>query len=160
MNKRFILTFLSIGLISAFKYPSCPGGIPIDIGNATDEHYQKLLELTSFMDFQQEGDLVPAFEEYARTGNKQQVESLVSHNRNFYIAIFSILVVLSLLLFLIMIKLGDIKMIKKEVFLQIKQQGYSSALSTFYYLLAFILVASTCVLIYSLSQMISSLQMT
>ena len=63
---------------------------------------------------------MPAFEEYARTGNKQQVESLVSHNRNFYIAIISILVVLSLLLFLIMIKLGDIKMIKKEVFLQIK----------------------------------------
>jgi hypothetical protein len=53
-----MLVYLAlILLVSAQKYPSCPGGVPIDIGNATDSFYAKLLTLTDFMNQNDDGHL-------------------------------------------------------------------------------------------------------
>lgn len=50
-----LIYFVLLGLSQAQKYPSCPGGVPIDIGNTTDAFYTKLLDLTNFMDYHVSG---------------------------------------------------------------------------------------------------------
>lgn len=66
-----LIYFVLLGLCSqAQKYPSCPGGVPIDIGNTSDAFYTKLLDLTSFMDYHISGETVSnAFHNYALTGS-------------------------------------------------------------------------------------------
>ena len=34
-----IIVLCSVGIVFGEKYPSCPGGVPVDIGNTTDIYY-------------------------------------------------------------------------------------------------------------------------
>lgn len=61
------------------------------------------------------------------------------------------------MLFIVMLKVGDIKLGKKEIFEKIKEEGFSSPLSAFFILIAVILLASACITAYLLAQMMGSL---
>jgi NhaP-type Na+/H+ or K+/H+ antiporter len=72
----------------------------------------------------------------------------------------TILGTLSLVLFGIMMRMGSIKLSNRELFEKIKTQGFSSPLSAFFTLLAFVLLTSAILTAYQLAGMITSLKMT
>lgn len=58
MMNRLTLLFCILLLVASQKYPHCPGGVPIDIGNASDLFFVRVLDLTDFMDYHDTGALV------------------------------------------------------------------------------------------------------
>lgn len=107
-----IYCFLLV-LAAAQKYPSCPGGVPIDIGNTTDSFYTKLLGLTEFIDYHDSGSISNAFHVYATTGSDAEIVELVGKNRQFYIIVIVILGTLSMVLLIIMCRMGNLRLTNK-----------------------------------------------
>jgi len=146
-----VLLFGLTLLISSQKYPNCPGGVPIDIGNTSDLYFERVLDLTGFMDYHDSGSLVSAFEDYGRTGSSSKVDDVVHQNRTFYIIVLVIMGCTTLMLFIVMLRMGDFKLGKREVFDKLKGQGFSSPLSAFFTLVAVILLVSSCLTAYLLA---------
>ena len=148
------------GLVFAQQYPSCPGGMPTDSGNTTDTYKQTLLGLTSFMNYEDNGDLLRVFTKYAQTGSRSEVDSLMQSNQRLYIIITVLMSSLSLVLLFVMIKIGNLHLSKKEVFDKMKEKGFTSPISAFYILVAVVLLVSATVNAYEIVEMIETLNMT
>jgi uncharacterized membrane protein (DUF485 family) len=116
MLARLVLYFCFILLISSQKYPNCPGGVPIDIGNTSDLYFERVLDLTGFMDYHDSGSLLSAFEQYIRTGSSSSVDEVVHQNRTFYIIVLVIMGCTTLMLFIIMLRMGNFKLGNRQLF--------------------------------------------
>jgi choline-glycine betaine transporter len=97
------------------EYPSCPGGSPLSVGNSTDPFNLHIIQLSTFL-ILSSSDLELAFEQYLSTGDDSQVTAIIAKNRNFYIIITVALVLVSLVLFVLLARMGDLKFSQKEKF--------------------------------------------
>lgn len=66
MCKLILLLLLAVAVMHSQKYSECPMNVPIDTGNITDSFYTKLITLTSFLDYKDDGTLFDAFYKYAK----------------------------------------------------------------------------------------------
>lgn len=108
------VVFLAVlALAFAQQYPSCPGGSPISVGNSTDSYNQHIIELSTFL-ILGDSELELAFEHYLSTGDDGQVTDIITKNKNFYIIVTVVLVAVSLVLFVLLARMGDLKFSQRE----------------------------------------------
>lgn len=68
--------------------------------------------MSSFIGYYQQ-DMKEAFSVYLASGSIDKVNSILKKNQTFYIIITVILVAVSLILFVVLVRMGDIKMTSK-----------------------------------------------
>jgi len=120
MCKLISLLLTLLALSSAQKYPACPQNIPIDTGNTTEAFYLKLITLTTFIDYQDDGSLQNAFYLYAKTGDQTQVEAILMNSKKFFLVIIAVISTVALSLLLVVNRMGDLQLTTKAVFDKLK----------------------------------------
>lgn len=80
--------------------------------------------------------------------------------KNFYIVLVALIAFISLTMLIILIKMGDIKLTTIEIFLKIKEKGYTSPLSGLFTLMALALLISVTSSVYLMFSMIKHLDLT
>lgn len=88
------------------------------------------------------------------------MDDLLNKNKSFYIILTILLILLSLVLFAILIRMGDLQLTDKDSFEKLKEKGFSSPLSAFFALTAFTLLITTVYSAYLIPRMIQNLEDT
>lgn len=117
MNRLVLALLLSLlPLASPQKYPNCPQNIPIDTGNNTSPFYAKLLTLTTFVDYQDDGSLINAFYLYAQTGQQTEIDAILLSNKKFFLVIIAVICTVAFSLLLVVNRMGDLQLTTKAIF--------------------------------------------
>ena len=115
----FIWICLTLSIADSQEYSNCRGEAPADVGNNTDQYYLNILQISDFLNYDRE-DLQIAFESYLTTNSTEQIDSLLNKDKLFYIALVVLFTLISLVMFIVLIRMGDIKLTTMENFMRMK----------------------------------------
>lgn len=88
------------------------------------------------------------------------MNSIIKENQKFYVFLTVFLSLISLVIFIVLIKIGNLQQTSKEIFQKRKEKGYSSPLSLVFLFIALILFITTCLNAYTIPTMMEDLNNT